>query len=330
MNYKKIFSSINLFKLVKNDLLFALLFLGSYMPLIAQASNVIVDEENYIYVFHINANTSDASLNKAEVLLKKSGVTLNFKKIKRNKLSEITKIKVVVYDSYGHKSQYVVSGLKPINSYNFRVEIHKDQIVDATLNTKLSTPPIPPVNSHVSSASVSYSYVNPTAVSDTDKNKSVQKIISDTTYISKVIVDGIDFENLNMENFDKKRVTITIDGADLKDEENTRAIVTAIKKIIDLDTIEKIKESKIKNVYSKNLPDLLETKTKNQIIYSSANEKPLIVIDGEEKSYDDLSVISPDSILSVNVLKTNAAQEKYGDKGTNGVIIIKTIKSKKE
>ena len=40
----------------------------------------------------------------------------------------------------------------------------------------------------------------------------------------------------------------------------------------------------------------------------------------------NLNEIDPDSIESINVLKGKSAQEKYGDKGANGVIEIVTKK----
>lgn len=50
---------------------------------------------------------------------------------------------------------------------------------------------------------------------------------------------------------------------------------------------------------------------------------PLIVIDGEEKATGfDLQAISPDQIERIDVLKGEAATKKFGEKGTNGVILI--------
>ena len=49
--------------------------------------------------------------------------------------------------------------------------------------------------------------------------------------------------------------------------------------------------------------------------------KALIVVDGEIK---DLSAINPDDILSISVLKDEKATKKYGEKGKDGVMEIRT------
>ncbi|MBK8086614.1 MAG: TonB-dependent receptor plug domain-containing protein [Chitinophagaceae bacterium] len=53
-------------------------------------------------------------------------------------------------------------------------------------------------------------------------------------------------------------------------------------------------------------------------------ENILYFVDGKETSYADVGKINPESIESINVLKGNDATKAYGEKGKNGVIIIKT------
>lgn len=60
-------------------------------------------------------------------------------------------------------------------------------------------------------------------------------------------------------------------------------------------------------------------------IFQSADEHPLIIIDGKQnESKTGLSEIDPEGIETVNVLKGPAAIKKYGEKGKNGVIEITT------
>jgi len=60
---------------------------------------------------------------------------------------------------------------------------------------------------------------------------------------------------------------------------------------------------------------------------SSDELKPIIIIDGKEMEPGfDLSAVSVDSIESIDVLKGPKAIEKMGDKGKNGVIVIKMKK----
>jgi len=64
-----------------------------------------------------------------------------------------------------------------------------------------------------------------------------------------------------------------------------------------------------------------------KINISSDELKPIIIIDGKEMEPGfDVSAISVDSIESIDVLKGPKAIEKMGEKGKNGVILIKMKK----
>lgn len=64
-----------------------------------------------------------------------------------------------------------------------------------------------------------------------------------------------------------------------------------------------------------------------KINISSDELKPIIIIDGKEMEPGfDVSAISVDSIESIDVLKGPKAIEKMGEKGKNGVIVIKMKK----
>jgi hypothetical protein len=54
---------------------------------------------------------------------------------------------------------------------------------------------------------------------------------------------------------------------------------------------------------------------------------PLIIIDGEETTKDEMQKLDPSSIETINVLKDKSAEDKYGTKGKNGVIEIITKKT---
>ncbi|MGE5518331.1 MAG: energy transducer TonB, partial [Candidatus Dadabacteria bacterium] len=58
----------------------------------------------------------------------------------------------------------------------------------------------------------------------------------------------------------------------------------------------------------------------------SNSPKPMYMVDGKENA-DALETLKPEGIQSVNVLKGDAAEKKYGDKGKNGVIEITTKKA---
>ncbi|GAA4735535.1 M56 family metallopeptidase [Flavisolibacter ginsenosidimutans] len=67
--------------------------------------------------------------------------------------------------------------------------------------------------------------------------------------------------------------------------------------------------------------------TKAGIRLEDSSVKPLIVVDGTVVAYTAMSTINPNDIESINVLKGETANAKYGDKGSNGVIEI-TMKKK--
>tara|TARA_B100000767_G_scaffold275699_1_gene314428 strand:- start:64 stop:663 length:600 start_codon:yes stop_codon:yes gene_type:complete len=72
---------------------------------------------------------------------------------------------------------------------------------------------------------------------------------------------------------------------------------------------------------------ILDDKNKVKIKLSSKDLKPIIIIDGKEMEITfDISSIALNSIKSIDVLKGQKALQKFGEKGKNGVIIIKLKK----
>ncbi len=61
----------------------------------------------------------------------------------------------------------------------------------------------------------------------------------------------------------------------------------------------------------------------NKMLLDTSNP-PLIFLDGVEISQSAMSKIDPSNIESMNVFKNESAKERYGDKGKNGVVLIKT------
>ncbi|HEU4790110.1 MAG TPA: alpha-2-macroglobulin family protein, partial [Flavobacterium sp.] len=74
----------------------------------------------------------------------------------------------------------------------------------------------------------------------------------------------------------------------------------------------------------------LEGKASGVTIKETANSNgktPLYVVDGEPMTAEQVKLISPNDILSVEVIKNGKATALYGEKGKNGVIIITTKKA---
>ncbi|MFS4493246.1 TonB family protein [Maribacter sp. 2308TA10-17] len=64
----------------------------------------------------------------------------------------------------------------------------------------------------------------------------------------------------------------------------------------------------------------------NLILDGPSGKSPLVIIDGKESFNVKLHELEPDEIESINVFKDDAATRKYGEKGKNGVIEVKTKK----
>ena len=70
------------------------------------------------------------------------------------------------------------------------------------------------------------------------------------------------------------------------------------------------------------------TKENNQkaFHFPDGKETPLVVVDGEEISVSSLEKLSADTFESINVFKGEAAINRFGEKGKNGVLLITTKK----
>ena len=71
-----------------------------------------------------------------------------------------------------------------------------------------------------------------------------------------------------------------------------------------------------------------ETKSKFKIraMSTGTGEQPIFILNGKEISKEKMDKIDTNNIESMHVLKGKKAEEKYGDKGKNGVIEITTGK----
>ena len=67
---------------------------------------------------------------------------------------------------------------------------------------------------------------------------------------------------------------------------------------------------------AKSKTSVVETKTWND------EDAPLCIVNGKEVDSAVMSALSPEKIEKVSVLKDQAALEKYGDKGKNGVLLV--------
>lgn len=79
--------------------------------------------------------------------------------------------------------------------------------------------------------------------------------------------------------------------------------------------------------YSIPISFALETTTEGHDLMKRVMDNLIYFVDGKEVSKEELNMIHPDAIESMNVLKGEAAQSLYGERGKNGVVQI-TLKTK--
>ncbi|MBO0321922.1 TonB-dependent receptor plug domain-containing protein [Muricauda sp. CAU 1633] len=161
-----------------------------------------------------------------------------------------------------------------------------------------------------------------------------------------------DYDGMNNLSVDSRaptsqKRTVSISPRNSSQEKPLVVIDGIIKKDANIDNLE-IAPGEIKNINvlkdematekygTKGKNGVVEVTTKkfkggsnNSVaIRSSSGDKPLIVIDGKEHpnaNINDLG-LEPEEIESMNVLKDESAEKKYGRKGINGVIEITTKK----
>ncbi len=69
---------------------------------------------------------------------------------------------------------------------------------------------------------------------------------------------------------------------------------------------------------------VLEGEEGSSLLKSDSSKNPLVIMDGNEISYEELQKMDPKMISQIDILKDSAAVAIFGEKGTNGVIKVKT------
>ncbi len=170
-----------------------------------------------------------------------------------------------------------------------------------------------------------YSYTVKSEYKDDDDSK-------DKTFIIRSNGGG----NTSVNTWVNKKDIKTVD---IKRENGKEVIIVNGKKLSPDEIIEE--EIEIKNgegnnfVFIGNSADkkgkdveieIISEEDNKIVFHNSGNKKPLIIIDGKQVKQSKMDKLDPNKIESVSVLKGDSAIEKYGEKGKDGVIIIKTKK----
>ena len=139
-------------------------------------------------------------------------------------------------------------------------------------------------------------------------------------------------------------ISVKIWGLDFMEDEQPLYILDG--KELNQKEVEKLNPNEIKSISvlkdksatskygekGKNGVILIETKKGDQKIQIKSEMKldganpPLIYIDGKEAAKNAMEELDPNTIDSIEILKGESAASKYGEKGKNGVILIKLKK----
>jgi TonB-linked SusC/RagA family outer membrane protein len=113
--------------------------------------------------------------------------------------------------------------------------------------------------------------------------------------------------------------------------------MTGAASAINAETIRRVPTSSVQNALSGKLPGFFSQQRSGQpgkdasdffirgvSSLNSDGNKPLIIVDDIEYSYEQLSQINVNEIESITILKDAATTAIYGIKGANGVLVVKT------
>lgn len=266
---------------------------------------------------------SDLETLKANLL--KKGINLSYKKLKYNDKNEIIGIQLNVSNKQNNKAQIEQSGTAPIKPISIKFD---DKGALALGNMKgmedhdvfFSTSSGDKIHKKVivkSDGNVSTTDVNSYVFVSEDGGETRVKVINGDKVIEEV--HGPESEN----------VWITKSGDTTKmkkikvieiDEENDGDQTVIIKKVKKGGKDGKEVEVTVKKIGES------DKGAKKMMFISEDGEQPLMIVDGKEMEGGSLGDIDPETIETVNVYKGEKAIEEYGEKGKNGVVVIKTKK----
>ncbi|WP_412561401.1 M56 family metallopeptidase [Winogradskyella sp. MIT101101] len=289
----------------------------------------------------IDKNTTDSELDKIKETLKKEGLTIKFKGVKRNNNGEITAIKI---DAKSKKS-----------STNYQISSDDEAIEPIKIVFDEENNSISIGNGHAKHGHNTYVYEtkagwkhkihktgsgnNVFVISDDEHEEHVHEDHEhdeDHEHEAKVIVkkrgkkgklkkikqskdvrvisgdeDGEIIEIIVDEDGDDKKETIIVNGEKISTANGKKKNVWVTKTDGTEDTF--VIE--------------LDDSDDNVFISGDNGKSPLFIVDGKEVSREKFKDLNAKEIESVTVLKDKNAIEKYGDKGKDGVIIVKTKKN---
>ena len=251
--------------------------------------------------FLVFKTSTDSDLEKIVSKGKKNGLTISFKSVKRNDKGEITSIKITAKSESSNANYNLNSNesISPIiiafNKTTNSLSIGNANVIKKDGNTfayKTKT------GNHGISSSGKGS--NVVVITEEEDNYKVRSAKAN----SKV-------EIISTDSNDNVEVIVETDVNSEGNEENEDEIIVISEDKSDIIEVRTVAKS---------------NKNGNIVITTEDDKNPLFIIDGKEVEKGITEDLKPESIESINVLKGDSAEKKYGEKGENGVIEITTKK----
>jgi TonB-dependent SusC/RagA subfamily outer membrane receptor len=298
-------------------------------PLITE--NSLASENNDDKNKHIevvfNKDMSDKQLDEIKKELKSSGIEMSLKRLKRNSKGEISDINIGFKTETG-AANYNVKDTNGINAFYFKMEEdgsfgvgaineHEIIIVEGIRTDGLNE------NSQSNSKSKTYIY-----------NKSEDKVYPVDSTQAKFLHEEHDASIERFKSKVRKTHNYTLSDSIIVSSasHSDNPFFIRDRAYFKIDSF-KVKSGYfyegnqpikiISKVESYKIHEPTEKRHQNINNYFMQSPKPLIIIDGKVVSNDALGIINPNHIESMTILKDENAVNAYGDKGGNGVIIIK-------
>jgi len=295
---------------------FISLFLMSF-----NTKKVFINSENAVHVKQKSSNGStdnqmviitkdftDNDFDKVKEQLKKEGLTIKFKSVKRNESGEITSLKIDV-SSKQSNANYNINGDEPIKPIKISFDREGGNI--SIGNTS---------NYHFGKGTYSI------------KSKDGKHIIHSSSGDSNEFEFDDDEEDVKVHIVDTKKgkKIHTVASNNKVFHLDSDEDIVIIKKDKDGNIVkEKIIKSEDEDVLIVGDDNSFKVKSigkgDNKFFFVGEGEgDPLIIIDGNEASEEEMKKLDPDEIEKMEVLKGNSATKEYGEKGENGVVLITT------
>jgi len=283
-----------------------------------------MEKHEYNIELNVEVITKDFSKTDLETLkasLLKQGITLSYKKLKYNDSNEIISIAIAVENKQGNKTQLQQAGTDAIKPISIKFDSEGALAVGNFENTQQHNMFI-----HKDGKNV-HKKVMVHAEGDTS-GKEVQSFVFVSDDGSTTHIKTVNGQTVTEEIHGDHGTNVWI--SDTGDTTKIKHV-----KVIEIDG----DHDGEKTVFVKKIhKDHDEVKVTVDVIGDESNggekmvfisddgEEPLIIVDGKEMKDGSIEDIAPDTIESINVFKGDKAVEKYGEKGKDGVIIIKTKK----